>query len=491
MPVNKFGVTTDAFGKPISSRVSVSSSQSSGGVGVSQSYVDTNFMRKDGSSSFTGDVSMNGHKINDLQSPAPGDPDDTAATKGYVDKSITDETTSIFQTADQKYLSRVNGGSVGGSINMNGNNITGLPSTPTFTSAASSKAYVDNQTTATLQNINNTFLRKDGANAMTGNLNADSFRITNLPVPQDDGDAINTTYADGRYLKLDGSGVMAGQLNMAFQTIENLQPPTTDNQPATKKYVDEEIVKSMTLNSNFFAKLSSEVEVSSSAPYTRIAPWGVVRTEGDNTTVTSFDLTSDSLSINGQATITITTTYRLPSNAFSPKLDCIFSLSRQSDGVSVIENRIENQTAGTYTFTVSHKKETDGTDTFNYGVLTSNRKFFVETSTSVEVFGSGGSFIKTSEFELAEEQLESGSLPLGNGTITLQDSPEGKNKIVLTIYSPTQGLMQFAVYPSLLDVAMADWVFNVGGPITVNGANHKVVTFAPGGDFQIISIAGR
>lgn len=441
--------------------------------------------------SFTGDLSMNGHKINDLQGPEPGDPDNTAATKGYVDDKVVDETASIFQTAGQTYLSKVNGGSMGGTINMNGNNITGLPSTPSSTSSASSKAYVDNQTTATLQSINNTFLRKDGANAMTGNLNADSFRIMNLPVPQADGDAINTSYTDARYLKLDGSGVMTGQLNMGFQTIENVQPPTTDNQPATKVYVDSEIVKSMTLNSNFLAQLSNEVEVTSSAAYTRIAPWGVIRTEGDNASITSFDLTSDTLSINGQATITVTTTYRLPSNNFAPKLDCVFSFSRQSDGTSVIDHRIENQTAGTYTFTISFKKESDGTDTYNYGVMSSNRRFFVETTTQVEVFGSGGSFVKTSEFNLADLPLESGSLPLGNGSVTLQDSPEGRNKMVVTLASPTQGLMQFTIYPNILDVGMASWMFNVGGPITFQGTNHKDITFTPGGDFQITSIAGR
>lgn len=492
MPVNKFGVTTDSNGVRFRSGRSSGSSQGvGGGGGVSQSYVDTNFMRKDGSSSFTGDLSMNGHKINDLQRPEPGDPDSTAATKGYVDQSLVDETASIFQTAGQTYLSKVNGGSMGGVINMGGNNITGLPSTPSATSSASSKAYVDNQTTATLQSINNTFLRKDGANAMTGNLNADSFRIMNLPVPQADGDAINTTYGDARYLKLDGSGMMTGQLNMAFQTIENLQPPTTDNQPATKKYVDEEIVKSMTFNSNFLAELSNEVEITSSSPYTRIAPWAVIRTEGDSASISSFDLTSDSLSINGQATITVTTTYRLPSNSFAPKLDCIFSFSRQSDGMSVIEHRVENQTAGTYTFTSSFKKETDGTDTYNYGVLSSNRRFFIETSTQVEVFGSGGSYVKTTEFNLVELPLESGSLPLGNGSVTLQDSPEGLNKVVITLVSPTNGIMQFTVYPNLLNVGMAQWMFNVGGPITILGTNHKDITFTPGGDFQITSIAGR
>lgn len=220
MPVTKFGVTTFG-GESLRNNSSGNTSTAAQG-GVSQSYVDTNFMRKDGSSSFTGDISMNGHKINDLQGPAPGDPDSTAANKGYVDQSIADEAASIFQTAGQTYLSKVNGGSMGGSINMNGNSVTGLPSTPSSTSYAASKAYVDNQTTSTLQSVNNTFLRKDGGNPMTGNLNADSFRILNLPVPQADSDAISTSYADGRYLKLDGTSVMTGQLNMGFQTVENL-----------------------------------------------------------------------------------------------------------------------------------------------------------------------------------------------------------------------------------------------------------------------------
>lgn len=482
MPVNKFGVTT-LNGVRIRSGGSTATQSDGGGGGVSQSYVDTNFMRKDGSSSFTGDVSMNNHKINDLQSPAPGDPDDTAATKGYVDQSIADETTSIFQTAGQTYLSKVSGGSMGGSINMNGSNITGLPSAPSATSAASSKAYVDNQTTATLQNINNTFL---------SNLNADSFRITNLPAPQDDSDAINTTYADTRYLKLDGTGIMTGPLNVGFQTIDNVRPPTTENEPATKSYVDTEITKSLTLNSNFLAELSSEVEVTTNAAYTPIAPWSVIRTEGNDISIATANVTSDTLSISGQATITVTTTYRLPSAALAPRLDCIFSFA--SGGTSLVDHRIENQTAGTYTFTISLNKESDGVETYNYGVLSSNRRFFVETTTQVEVFGSGGSYVKTNEFNLTEEALESGSLPLGDGaSITLQDSPEGKNKMVITMVSSSNRVSQLAVYPNLLDVSMSSWIFDVGGPIVfMSGTNHKNVSFVPGvDDFQITSIAGR
>ena len=215
----------------------------------------------------------------------------------------------------------------------------------------------------------------------------------------------------------------------------------------------------------------------------------MIRTEGNDISIATANVTSDTLSISGQATITVTTTYRLPSAALAPRLDCIFSFA--SGGTSLVDHRIENQTAGTYTFTISLNKESDGVETYNYGVLSSNRRFFVETSTQVEVFGSGGSYVKTNEFNLTEEGLESGSLPLGNGTVTMLNSPEGKNKMVLTLSSPTQGLMQFTIYPDLLDVSMASWMFNVGGPITFSGTNHRDVSFTPGGDFQITSIAGR
>lgn len=125
-------------------------------------------------------------------------------------------------------------------------------------------------------------------------------------------------------------------------------------------------------------------------------------------------------------------------------------------------------------------------------MLSSNRRFFVETSTQVEVFGTGGTYVKTSEFNLTDLPLETGTLPLGNGTVALQDSPEGKNKIVLTLVdSNTSEIMQFAIYPNLLNTAMANWVFNVGGPITFQDANQKTVNFAPGGDFRIIKISGR
>lgn len=80
---------------------------------------------------------------------------------------------------------------------------------------------------------------------------------------------------------------------------------------------------------------------------------------------------------------------------------------------------------------------------------------------------------------------------MGNGSIVLQDSPEDKNKIVLTLTNAsTSEVMQFTIFPNILEVSMASWVFNVGGPITFGGTRHKDVSFVPGGDFQITGIHG-
>lgn len=225
---------------------------------------------------------------------------------------------------------------------------------------------------------------------------------------------------------------------MGFQSIENIVPPTTDYQATNKKYADDQIVASMTLNSTFLAELSSEVEVTSSAASTLVAPWGVVRTEGDSVQVMTTSLTSDSLSLSGPSTVTINVTYRLPSVAFANKMNCIFSFSRQSDGASVSETSLSDITAGTYSFTMSFNKESDGVETFHLQVIGSNRRFFVETGTQIEVFGSGGSFVKTEDFNLSSYPLESGSLPIGNGgSVVLQDSNEGKNKVIVTLVDST------------------------------------------------------
>jgi hypothetical protein len=65
----------------------------------------------------------------------------------------------------------------------------------------------------TRQYVGDTFLKRDGSNAMTGIIDMSKHRLMNLGDPLGEHDAVNLKYLD-RFLKLDGSSVMESALNM-------------------------------------------------------------------------------------------------------------------------------------------------------------------------------------------------------------------------------------------------------------------------------------
>ena len=84
------------------------------------------------------------------------------------------------------------------------------------------------------------FLSKKGGK-MEGSIDMNNNRITNVPTPAADADAVNKNYVDGKtgnYLPLSG-GTMTGPVNMGNQKISNVKTPTADRDVATKKYVDD------------------------------------------------------------------------------------------------------------------------------------------------------------------------------------------------------------------------------------------------------------
>lgn len=72
-------------------------------------------------------------------------------------------------------------------------------------------------------------LMKSGG-AMTGVLDMNGQRITNLPDASSDGEPVKRGYGDGRYLQKSG-GAMAGVLDMNGQKITNLPAPTGNTEP--------------------------------------------------------------------------------------------------------------------------------------------------------------------------------------------------------------------------------------------------------------------
>ena len=84
---------------------------------------------------------------------------------------------------------------------------------------------------------------------MTGNLNMNNNRIYNIPAP--DGNNLPTplAYTDLAYLRVDGSNNMTNDLNMANKKIIKLLTPTDDTDATTKKYVDDSISSPSNLSS--------------------------------------------------------------------------------------------------------------------------------------------------------------------------------------------------------------------------------------------------
>jgi hypothetical protein len=77
----------------------------------------------------------------------------------------------------------------------------------------------------TMGQINNAFVRRDGANSLTADLNPNRHRVINLSAPTAADDAVTRQYADDTYLKRDGSSAVAGVVDMSKNRLMNLGDP--------------------------------------------------------------------------------------------------------------------------------------------------------------------------------------------------------------------------------------------------------------------------
>ena len=71
---------------------------------------------------------------------------------------------------------------------------------------------------------------------MQGPVSMGGEKISNLPTPTDDGDAVPKSYADTKLPK--SGGTMTGNLDMGGQKLQNLPTPEADTDAAPKSYVD-------------------------------------------------------------------------------------------------------------------------------------------------------------------------------------------------------------------------------------------------------------
>ena len=112
--------------------------------------------------------------------------------------------------------------------------------TPTADDQASSKSYVDATVSntvsaaATKQELVG-YLKKDGTEAMTGNLNMNGKEIHNLPVPNGPKQPTPLAFTDLKYLHVAGTNKMTNNLNINNKSINNLKTPSAPTDAATKK----------------------------------------------------------------------------------------------------------------------------------------------------------------------------------------------------------------------------------------------------------------
>ena len=157
---------------------------------------------------FFEDINMNDNRIYGLPLPTGSQ---QPATKKYVD--------------DNALL--LSGGTMKGNINMSGNRIYSLP-TPIGSQQPATKEYTEKY-----------FLRKTGNE--TTDYNADSKRLVNLADPTNDNDAANKGYVLSQvgnvdltaYLKRDGTQSMTGNLQMGDHTITGIRSSSRDNAALT------------------------------------------------------------------------------------------------------------------------------------------------------------------------------------------------------------------------------------------------------------------
>ena len=133
---------------------------------------------------------------------------------------------------------------------MNQNDLFEIPA-PKYGSSAVNKNYVDAK-------IPSGFVKKAG-DVLSGDLNMNGHKITNLPIQSASNEPATKDYVDSKVS-------VAGDLDMKNFKIKSLASPTAAQDAVNKKYFDEQLLKSHLVSShieNSFKYLVEQDESSS------------------------------------------------------------------------------------------------------------------------------------------------------------------------------------------------------------------------------------
>ena len=172
-------------------------------------------------------------------------PKDNYPVQGDLNKVLS------YETQREIFLSKREGGKMLQPIDMNGFSIDNLP-LPTAVDHASTKGYTDNKVDSKANKSDlNDYMKLDGSKVMTGTLNMNNNRITNLPSPHLSTEPATkdyvgsvTNHMGSLFLDRLGTNTMLGNINLNKHKIINILEPVDDLDSCNKLYVDKEIVKS-------------------------------------------------------------------------------------------------------------------------------------------------------------------------------------------------------------------------------------------------------
>ena len=207
---------------------------------VSYEEVKENFIGINEAEAMKTYLDMGDNFIYNVKTPTAND---QAANKSYVDTTETNimNPAAMIHATKQEladYLKKDGSEKMTGNLDMNGKRIYNLPA-PTGAKQPTPLAFIDLK-----------YLHVAGTNKMTNNLNMDNKSIIHLKPPTNPTDAATKKYVDDNrstppdlspYLKKDGSVPMTNDLNVDGHKILNLRTPTSNKEPATKHYVDSQL----------------------------------------------------------------------------------------------------------------------------------------------------------------------------------------------------------------------------------------------------------
>ena len=147
-------------------------------------FTDLKYLHVAGTNKMTNNLNMDNKKIINLRTPTAST---DAATKKYVDDKTSSGGSSGSSLDLSNYLKKDGTVTMTGNLNLGNKKIVGL-ATPTSNTDAATKKYVDdNSGSPDLSD----YLEKDGTVAMTGNLNLGNNKIVNLSDPTTNQEAAN------------------------------------------------------------------------------------------------------------------------------------------------------------------------------------------------------------------------------------------------------------------------------------------------------------